>query len=284
MIAESCIDNNCHYIDLSDGRDFVSNITKLDKQAKRKNVMIISGASSVPTISSAIIENYMVKYKEINLIEFSISTPLFPVPGIATFESILSYCGKKFKTLINGNLKEITGLGNIKILKYPKIILPRAVSNCDIPDLVIFPRHYKDLNIKTIRFYAGVGNPILQSLLVILSFFIKIGLFSDISKYASTFYSIGTKIQSFIPNNGKSGFHLKVKGIDNNGISLTNTTYLIANKGNGINIPAIPAAILVKLIVIGELNKSGAYPCVGIIKLKDIINEINKFDIEYIEK
>mgnify|MGYP005722541023 FL=1 len=54
-IAETCIQHGVHYIDLADGRDFVTGITSLDAQAKAQNVTVISGASTVPGLSSAVL-------------------------------------------------------------------------------------------------------------------------------------------------------------------------------------------------------------------------------------
>jgi short subunit dehydrogenase-like uncharacterized protein len=47
-VAKACIKAGVHYIDLADGRDFVRDITSLDEQAKAANVLVVSGASTVP--------------------------------------------------------------------------------------------------------------------------------------------------------------------------------------------------------------------------------------------
>src|SRR5689334_18291754 len=51
-VARACIDGGCHYIDLADARSFVSGIGSLDARAKSRGVLIVSGASSVPALSS----------------------------------------------------------------------------------------------------------------------------------------------------------------------------------------------------------------------------------------
>src|SRR5688572_26159476 len=51
-IAQTCIEQRVHYIDLADGRDFVTGITALDAEAKANGVSVISGASTVPGLSS----------------------------------------------------------------------------------------------------------------------------------------------------------------------------------------------------------------------------------------
>jgi len=46
-VAERCIEHGVHYIDLADGRDFVTGIRTLDGQATRNNVAIIQHRSGV---------------------------------------------------------------------------------------------------------------------------------------------------------------------------------------------------------------------------------------------
>ena len=62
--AKICIEQGVHYIDLADGRDFVVGISALDTKAKEKNVAVISGASTVPALSSAVIEHYRHEFSE----------------------------------------------------------------------------------------------------------------------------------------------------------------------------------------------------------------------------
>jgi saccharopine dehydrogenase-like NADP-dependent oxidoreductase len=52
-VAETCIKHGAHYIDLADGRDFDTNIRTLDGKAKRNNVAVISGASTVPGVAGS---------------------------------------------------------------------------------------------------------------------------------------------------------------------------------------------------------------------------------------
>ena len=52
-LAQSCIDLGIHYLDLADGREFVQNVCSLDAAAAARNVLVVSGASTVPALSSA---------------------------------------------------------------------------------------------------------------------------------------------------------------------------------------------------------------------------------------
>ena len=45
-VAETCIAHGVHYVDLADGREFVTGITALAAKAKQTKVTVISGAST----------------------------------------------------------------------------------------------------------------------------------------------------------------------------------------------------------------------------------------------
>lgn len=72
----ACIECSAHYIDLADDRRFVCDIAELDNQAKDKGVLIVSGASSVPGLSSAVVERYQNQFSTIESINLAIA------PGI----------------------------------------------------------------------------------------------------------------------------------------------------------------------------------------------------------
>ena len=52
--------------------------------AKAKKILLCSGASSVPGLSSAIIENYRARFSELELIDYAIATAQLTNQGLAT--------------------------------------------------------------------------------------------------------------------------------------------------------------------------------------------------------
>lgn len=55
-IADACIKVGCHYIDIADGRAYVRDITQLNAAAQQAKVLVVSGASSLPALSSAVVD------------------------------------------------------------------------------------------------------------------------------------------------------------------------------------------------------------------------------------
>jgi len=55
-VARACISAGSHYIDLADARDYVCGFTALDSMAREHGVLAITGASSVPALSAAVVD------------------------------------------------------------------------------------------------------------------------------------------------------------------------------------------------------------------------------------
>jgi saccharopine dehydrogenase-like NADP-dependent oxidoreductase len=96
-VAETCIKHGTHYIDLADARDFVTNIRTLDGRAKGNNVAVISGASTVPGLTSAVIEHLRPQFSAIDSLDFGIAPGQKAERGLATTQAILGYVGRKLK-------------------------------------------------------------------------------------------------------------------------------------------------------------------------------------------
>ena len=100
-VVEDCISNGIHYIDLADGRDFVAEMSKYNEQAKSAGIAVIPGASSVPGLSSAIIEKFKDELSEIESVEYGISPGQKTTRGgLATVKGVMSYIGKPIRPYI----------------------------------------------------------------------------------------------------------------------------------------------------------------------------------------
>ena len=96
-VAEACIRTKTHYIDLADGRDFVTGITAFNEMATGNGVAVISGASTVPGLSSAVLEHFRPEFSKINSLRYGISPGQKAERGLATTQAILGTVGKPLK-------------------------------------------------------------------------------------------------------------------------------------------------------------------------------------------
>ncbi len=275
LVAKACISQGCHYLDLADCRKFVTGIAELDNKAKHEGILLISGCSSVPCLTSALVEHYRSEFQTLKALDYGITTAQKTNPGLATTAAILSYTGKPFQTRIDGQMKRIYGWQSLHLRKYPGLGR-RFLSNCDVPDLALFPKRYPEL--KTIRFYAGLELPFIHLALWLLSWLVRIGLVRNLENAARFLLKVSS-LFNFLGTDS-SGLHMDISGIGKDGKNKTIQFTLIACSGDGPYIPCMPAIIMAKKLVNGELNQTGAFSCIGFITLNEYLNALNQFDIK----
>jgi hypothetical protein len=79
--------------------------------------------------------------------------------------------------------------------------------------------------------------------------------------------------------------HVRVVAKDEAGKIVERTSMLIAERGDGPQVPATPAALIVKRILglpgYAPLTERGARPCIGLLTRAEIFEELSPFAIRY---
>lgn len=272
-IATSCIQHGVHYIDLADARDFVKNITCLDESAKKNNVLVVSGASTVPGLSSAVLEHYKNEFSTIDSLIYGISPAQKTERGLATTQSILSYLGKPLKPGTNDQELRY-GWQNIYRQNYPEIG-KRWMANCEIPDLDLFPEQY---GLKSIQFSAGMENGLLHLGMWVMSWVVRLGVRLNLPKHAKPLLRFSHLFDYFGSSSG--GMHMLIRGTDNQGNAKQVTWFIITKNGDGPQIPCIPAILLTQKLIHHNIQSIGAFPCVGMISLAEYMSELEEFSVK----
>ena len=227
-VARACISYGCHYLDLADARDFVAGIGKNDAAAKAKGVLIVSGASSVPCLTAAVIDHYLPGFAKLDSIDYGISAAQQTNRGLATTSAILSYVGKPFETIRDGKPHSVIGWQGTHSERYPELGR-RWFGNCDIPDLAIFPERYPQ--IKTIRFAAGHELAILHAGTWALSWAVRLGLIQSLGPHAERLLRIAFLFDWM--GTSRSGFHMYLSGTGHDNKAKIVRFFIIARSGHG---------------------------------------------------
>lgn len=262
-VARACIAASCNYVDLADDRAFVSNFAnQLDQDAKQQDLMLVSGASSVPGLTSAVIDEFLSEFSALESIKYGISPGNRTERGEATVGSILSYTGHPFTTLINGCRQSVYGWQDLRLHDFGLPLGKRWMANCDIPDLELLPQHYPGL--KTVRFQAGLEVTLLHIGLWCFSWLSRFGLVKNWSRYSKAITRMSEWFISWGSDSG--GMYVELQGQNLSGEAKTITWQLVAENGVGINVPTISAELVIERISRGDLFV-GAMPCVGLFSL-----------------
>lgn len=275
-VARACVELKIHYIDLSDGREFVTGITTLDELAKQNDVVVLSGASSVPALSSVVVDHFAPKYTELREIDFGIAPGNKAERGSATIEAILSYTGKPFMRLEKGVWKKVYGWQNLHRHYYGDYIGLRLHGNLDIPDLELLPQRYPTL--KTVTFYAGLEVPILHWFMWYMSWVTRGGIIKNWSTFIKPINAMSHWFDKLGTENGGMYIHLSGSNADYQPLDIY--WRLVAEKGDGPQIPVIPSVIMAGKIIEG-LVPAGAKPCLGLFTLEDFDKALKSWHIYY---
>ncbi|PYB87949.1 saccharopine dehydrogenase [Pseudomonas koreensis] len=267
-VAESCIDAGVNYCDLADCRTFVNGIDVLDARAREAGVAVLSGCSSVPTLSSAIIDEQRLRFARIDSIEHGISSSA-KMPGLSTVEGVLAYAGKPIKQLKNGQAHEVLGWLDLTLRSMPQLG-KRVLANVDVPDMDIFARRY---GAQTLRFKAGAGLKLGGVANALLAQALRFGLVRDHVRWAARLHRLGTWFERF--GDGKSAMYIDVQGIGVDDQPLSMTAQLTALNDKGPEIPSCAAVALASKMARGYVPQAGARPCVGEISVDEYLAAIN---------
>jgi len=276
-VPRACIAAGSHYIDLADGRGFVCGITALDEEAKLNGALVVSGASSVPALSSAVVDALGAQFASIESIDHGISSGARP-PGKATMDGVLAYAGKPFEQWRDGQWRQVRGWQDLTHRSYPTPINGRWIANCDVPDLDLFPKRYRP--VQTVQFRAGVGPAWGMMGLWLASWLVRIGVLGSLRSWVPALHLTATALASY--GSKRSAMHVTVRGVALNGEPAVRNWFLLADQDHGPFIPCFPAIALARKLVRDEISARGAMPCMGLLTVEDIISVGDGLDLRVV--
>jgi saccharopine dehydrogenase-like NADP-dependent oxidoreductase len=274
-VARAAIQAGCHYFDLADGRAFVNGIIKLDAEARAAGVSVVSGASSLPAITSAVVDRYRGEFSRLDAIRIGITSGAV-LPGIATIRAILGYCGKQFRTLENGAWIDVHGWLDTRVHEFPKALGPRRLGRCDVPDLDLLPQRYS--GVKTVSFHAGFASTTGHQLVERLALLVKKGQLKSALPFARPLYTLGRWLKPLFSDRG--GMFVRIEGLHHaNGAPHALTWNLLARENHGPQIPCAPSIALANKLASGAKLPAGAMPCMGLLTVDELMAPLKGFSI-----
>jgi saccharopine dehydrogenase-like NADP-dependent oxidoreductase len=273
-VARAAIDARCHYIDLGDGREFVAGIAKLDALARANGVSVISGASSVPALSSAVVDRYAARFSRLTAIRIGIASGA-RAPGLATVRGIFGYLGKPFTRLENGAWVTTHGWLDLHRHRFPSPLGVRLMGSCDVPDLAVIPARYP--GVSTVTFHAGFASHIGHLIVWSLAWLVRARLLPSAAPFAVPLNKMSRILEPIFSHRG--GMFVTLEGVDEHGTSSTLTWSLLAAQNHGPQIPCGAAIALVQKLAGGEPLPVGAGPCVGLLSVDEYLAPLRELDV-----
>lgn len=265
-VAEACVAMGAHYIDLADARGFVAGIGAVDGSARAAGVLVASGASSVPALSSAVVDRLRDGLATIEAIDIAITPGNRAPRGRATVASILSYVGRQLRWWRRGQWSEVAGWHDLHRRTLPTLG-PRWFSACDVPDLALFPERYEVR--ERVLFHAGLELSLLHLGLWLLSWPVRWRWLRSLAPAAGATAWLADRLRAFGTDRG--GMAVDVAGRTPDGRAVIRRWRLIAESGDGPWVPTLATVALARALARGAIADRGARPCVGLLSLEEIL-------------
>lgn len=244
-LIEACISARMHYLDLADSSDFVAGVAAFDAAARAAGVSVLSGVSSFPVLTAAIVRQLSVDMARIVSIRGGIAPSPFAVVGENVIRAIAAYAGQAI-TLRRG-ARDACGFPFTETLRYT-IAPPGRVplnstlfSLVDVPDL----RQLSALWPEVEEVWMGAG-PVPESLhraLIGLSWLVRWRLLPSVSPLA--------RLMHFVMKHARWGEHrggmfVEVAGVDAGGQAIKRSFHLLAEGNDGPMIPSMAIEAIVR--------------------------------------
>ncbi|MES2019169.1 MAG: saccharopine dehydrogenase NADP-binding domain-containing protein [Pseudomonadota bacterium] len=274
-VARAVAAAGAHYIDLADGRRFVCDFpAALDQAFREQDRIAITGASTVPALSSAVVDHLTAGWRSIGDIDFCIAPAQTAPRGVATMAAVLSYCGAPIQVWQGGQWVTQYGWSAPQKVEYARL-RPRLASLCDIPDLELFPDYYP--GVQSVRFRAALELGVSQRGLAAIGALRRMGLIRRPQRLAGFLNWAADGLDAF--GSALGGMVVRVRGVDADGAPITRAWHIAADDDNGPEIPCMAAILLARRLAAGNAGAAGAYTSIGQLTLAEFEPEFAKWDM-----
>jgi len=267
LTAQAAIAGGLHYVDLADARDFVAAFPGLDTAARAAGVVALTGCSSTPALSNAVLDDLTRGWTEIVSVEAAISPGARAPRGRSVMEATLSWFGRPVRVFRAGGWSVAHGWSGLRRRDLGRAG-HRLVSLCETPDLDIFAARFKPRDSAT--FLAGIEPGAAHLAACLLAMLVRLGLL-DLRRSPGALVALSRPFSTL--GNDRGAMRVAAYGRDAKGRAVRTAWRLVADPGKGPVTPSLPALAAIKAIVANEVEP-GAGACVGIVTLAALETEI----------
>ena len=264
-VPRACIDLGIHYLDLADGRAFVAGIGRLDGRARAAGVALVTGASSLPALSCAVARRLAAGLDQIHCVDIALTTANRSVGGESVVRAALSYAGRPLRLWRGQNWAPAYGWQEMRREDFPlrdgSGLHRRLVALADVPDLDLLPAMLPGR--PSVTFRAGTELGFQMRGLALASALLRRGWLRALPvRWLLPLYRL-----TFGLGGERSAMKVTLKG-SVGGDRLERRWTIVAEHGEGFEIPTLAAAILAKRILAGGVPP-GARDAAALLELEE---------------
>ncbi len=266
-VARATIAAGLHYVDLADARDFVAAFPSLDEAARAAGVVALTGCSSTPALSNAVLDSLTHGWTEVISVEAGISPGARAPRGRSVMQATLSWLGRPVRVFHGATWTVRPGWSGLHRRDLGRGGR-RWLSLCETPDLDLFVQRFRPR--RSAMFLAGLQPSVAHWATWALGWSVRLGLI-DPRRYPDALVRLGDLFSGMGDDRG--AMRVSAYGRDVEGRAAVATWRLVAEPGKGPVTPSLPALAAIKAIAAGKVAP-GARACVGIVPLEALEAEI----------
>jgi hypothetical protein len=273
-VALAALAAGAHYLDLADAREFVARFADaVDAPARAAGRIALAGASTLPAVSSAVVDHLSARLAAIDSIRIAIAPGQRAARGTATIAGVFSYAGRPFRWLSRGAWRTVHGWQELERVRFA--FGTRWAAACDVPDLELFPARYA--GVRTVEFRAALELAVQHLALWLAAALRRAGAPVPLERRAAALDRAASLMDVFGSDRG--GMLVALTGTRANGTRARVEWQLTADAGHGPEIPCMPAIVLARRLARGELRETGAHACMGYVALAELEREFARWSI-----
>ena len=270
-VVEYAIANGVHYLDLADGKEFVMGVSHYSVQAVAADIAVISGLSTYPALTSAVLMHWQSEHKAVTALRAAIAPSPQSNLGRSVIDSIASYAGNP----IGGGRNALCSGFKSRICPPGYTPLERILfADVDVPDATLLPAVFPGL--RDVRNAAGTKPQFMLWALMGLSHLVKWQLLSNLRLLSPLVHVVQKHLNV---GQHRSGIVVEATAINHDNEQINCSWHLIAERDDGPQIPVIPAAIVIRKALRGHYPTSGARAATGEVTLADYQREFDSLAI-----
>jgi len=258
-LVRACIARGVSYLDLADGSTFVKGVVQFDDAARRRGVAVLSGVSSFPVLTAAVVRALSRDLKQVETIVGGIAPSPYAGVGLNVIRAIAGYAGKPVALIVDG--QPATGFALTKTVRHTIAPPGRTplrstlFSLVDVPDLQVLPELWPGLT--SIWMGAGPVPESLHRMLIALSWLVRLRLLASLEPFAPVFHWASNTLRW---GENRGGMFVTITGRSPEGRTVERTWSLLAEGEDGPLIPSMAAEAIIRRSLQGRSPRPGARP------------------------
>jgi hypothetical protein len=267
-LIEQCIACKVNYLDLADGSDFVAGIAQFDATARAVGVYVLSGVSSFPVLTAAVVRRLSAGIQSIQSIRGGIAPSPYAGVGLNVIRAIASYSGQKIP--LKRSARSATGSPFTESIWFV-IAVPGRIplqskrfSLVDVPDLRTLAGLWPEA--KDVWMGAAPVPVALHWALTGFAWLVRIRLLPNLSWMAGAMHFVTNHVRW---GEHRGGMFVEVAARSANGESIVREWHLLAEGNDGPLIPCMAVEAVIRKALAGEPPPAGARTAIPDVDLSD---------------